>query len=161
VISAVALVSILTLPMPAAAEDLASSIVGVWKYTSVIVREVESGKDTRPYGEKPSGYIVYTRGGRIVFALVGDNRKLAGPIPTDAERMELFKTSGCGSGIYKVEGNTVSVTYDVHCAQIWTGTIHKRQAEIAGNKLTITSAPVKDARTGLDIVYINTYERVE
>ena len=40
----------------------ASSIVGVWKYTSFFDKEVETGNVIKPFGETPSGYIVYTKG---------------------------------------------------------------------------------------------------
>ena len=47
---------------PAQSQDLASQIVGVWKYVSVNNKEVATGKMTYPLGEKPNGYIVYTKG---------------------------------------------------------------------------------------------------
>jgi lipocalin-like protein len=59
---------------PAQSQDLASQIVGVWKYVSVNNKEVATGKMTYPLGEKPNGYIVYTKGGRVIFTVVGDNR---------------------------------------------------------------------------------------
>ena len=143
--------------------DLASSIVGVWKYTSFIDREVESGQVLKPFGENPSGYIVYTKGLHIVFSLVGDNRNApANPNPTDAERIALFKSSGSGGGTYKIEDdNSVSITWDASWNQWWTGRAQKRKVEIEGNKMTITSAPTKSVATGREIIFVITLERVE
>jgi hypothetical protein len=89
---------------PAQAQDLASQIVGVWKYVSVNNKEVATGKMTYPLGEKPNGYIVYTKGGRVIFTVVGDKRpQPAGSGATDAERVGLFNTLSAGSGTYKIE----------------------------------------------------------
>jgi hypothetical protein len=59
-----------------------------------------------------------------------------------------------------VEGNITIVTYATSWNQTWTGITQKRQFEIVGNKLTVTSEPTKD-RAGQDIVFVVTYERVE
>lgn len=160
-ISTVALTFLLTLAYAAAAQDLASSIVGVWKYDSLSNKNVATGKMTYPFGEKPTGHIVYTKGGHTVFALAGDNRKApAVASTTDAERINLFNTMAGASGTYKVEGNTLIVTYGASWNQTWTGTTQKRQIEIVGNKLTVTSAPTKNL-DGQDIIFEVTYERVE
>lgn len=163
VISAVALASLVTsTPPPAAAEDLASQIVGTWKYVSVTNTEVSSGKVSKPLGETPKGYVVYTKGGRFLFVLVGENRaKPTGAAVTDAEAVGLFKTSSFGSGAYKVEGKTVALTFDTSANERLTGTTQKRHLLIIGNKLTVTSDPVKGPPTELDVVYTNTLERVE
>lgn len=133
----------------------------VWKYTSQSTKEVATGKINHPFGEKPTGHIVYTKGGHVVFVLAGDNRKTpAAAVATDAERINLFNTIAAASGTYKVEGNTIIVTYAASWNQTWTGITQKRQFEIVGNKLTVTSAPTKDL-AGQDIVFVVTYERVE
>src|SRR5262245_57917060 len=80
---------------------------------------------------------------------------------TDADRIALFHTLSAASGTYKVEGNTLTVTYTTSWNQTWTGVTQRRQIEIAGNKLTITSEPVKSTQTGKDIIFVATYERVE
>jgi Lipocalin-like domain len=133
------------------AQDLSSQIVGVWKFISLSNKEVETGKVDHPYGMNPTGHIVYTKGGHAVFTLAGDNRKApANPQFTDADRAELFNTMAAASGTYKVEGNTLTVIYGASWNQTWTGITQKRQIEIVGNKLTVTSAPFKNANTGKD-----------
>ena len=160
-ISAVALAFPLTWAQPAAAQDLASQLVGVWKYTSLSNKEVATGKIDHPFGEKPTGHVIYTKGGHVAFVLAGDNRKVpAGASATDAERINLFNTIAAGSGTYKVEGNNIIVTYAASWNQTWTGITQTRKFEIVGNKLTVTSAPTKDL-AGQDIVFVVTYERVE
>ena len=146
---------------PAQSQDLASQIVGVWKYVSVNNKEVATGEMAYPLGEKPNGYIVYTKGGRVIFTVVGDKRpQPAASGATDAERISLFNTLFAGSGTYKIEGNTGMVTYDSSWHQLWTGTTQKRTYAISGNKLTITSAPTKNA-AGQEVIFEVVYERVE
>ena len=97
-----------------------------------------------------------------MFLLVGENRKPpASSTITDAERIQLFKTMASASGTYKVEGKDLIQTFSASWNQAWTGTTQKRQFEITGNKLTVTSPPVKSALTGHDIIFVVTYERVE
>jgi hypothetical protein len=161
-ISAAAVTFLLTWAQQTAAQDLASSIVGMWKYTGVTFKEVATGKITYPYGEKPTGHIVYTKGGHVMFVVAGDNRKApTTPTFTDADRINLFNTMGAASGTFKVEGNSLILTYTTSWNQTWSGTTQKRQIEIVGNKLTVTSEPVKSASTGQDIVFASTFERVE
>lgn len=146
----------------ARAQDLATQIVGVWKFVSNHNKETATGKILKPYGEKPTGYIIYTKGGRVVFSLVaGEGRpKLGASGATDAERAALFSTLAAGSGTYKVEGNAVIVSYDSSWHELWTGTTQKRNIAISGNKLTLTSAPTKNA-AGQEIIFVNVLEKVE
>jgi hypothetical protein len=160
IISAVA--GSLLLATSAAAQDLSSQIAGVWKLVSFSTKEVATGALAHPFGEKPSGYYVYTKGGRVFALQVAQDRKRpAGAELTDAERIELFKTMAANAGTYKVEGNTLTSTFDVSWNQGWAGTSQKRQIEISGNKLTITSAPYKSPLTGKEQAFVSILERVE
>jgi len=161
-ISAVALAFLLTLPQPAPAQDLASQLVGVWKVTSLVTKEVASGKTVHPFGERVSGYITYSKGGHFMWVYVGADRKApATANPTDAERLELQKTASFGSGTYKVEGNKFTGRYDTSWHQAWTGTERSVTVAISGKTLTTTTAPFKSSLTGLDVVAIATLEKVE
>ncbi len=142
--------------------DLASSIVGVWRYVSFIDKEVETGKILKPFGETPSGYIVYTKGGHILFTLIGDREIPKTPNPSDPEKIALFKSSSSCGGRYKVEHDgSVTVTWDASWNQWWTGRSQRRQIEIEDDRMTITSAPTKSVATGREIVFVTTLERVE
>jgi Lipocalin-like domain len=52
-------------------------------------------------------------------------------------------------------------TFETSWNQMWTGTTQKRNVEIVGNRLIVTSDPVKATATGLDIVFTNVLERIE
>ena len=162
-ISALALALVLIGAQPAAPQDLASSIVGTWKLTSFARKELATGKTARTYGDHPQGYAHYTKGGHfLIFAVAQDrkkNEKIAAP--TDAERIELFKSMFAWGGTYKTEGSKVIYDVDIAWVQSWVGTSRTYQVEIASNKLTVTTPPFKSTLDGQDIVAITTYERAE
>ena len=160
-ILAAAIAFLTTFTQPAAPQDLASQIVGVWKAVSNSIQEVATGKRDYPFGKKPDGYVVYTKGGRVVSAIFGDNRSKPAGLLTDADRVALFNTLSAVSGTYKVEDTTLSVTYDGSWLQSWTGATHKRKIAIAGNTLTITSEPFRNMETGQQIFFELVLERVE
>jgi lipocalin-like protein len=160
--SAAALVFLLTLSRPAPAQDLASQLAGVWNLNGQVRKEVATGATSNSYGEKPTGHLIITRGGHSAFIVIGTDRKApASPTLTDAERIELFKTMAFGSGTYKVEGNKLATHYDTSWHQLWTGKDISNQAEINGKTLTLTSEPFKAAADGKEIVVVTTWERLE
>jgi hypothetical protein len=96
----------------------------------------------------------------LLFALFGEGRQKPAIPFTDADRAKLFTTLAAGSGTYRVEGKTLTSTFDASWHELWTGTTQKRTIEIVGNKLTLTSEPVKNA-AGIEIVFVNVLERAE
>src|SRR5262245_49378552 len=81
----------LALGWPCAADDIGSPIVGLWKLTGTTTRNVATGMVERQYGERPSGYQLFTKGGHTIFISVAENRKPPSQsMPTVAERAALF-----------------------------------------------------------------------
>jgi hypothetical protein len=159
---AVAFAALLTVAQPVSAQDLASSLVGTWKLTSFARKEVATGKSAATYGEHPPGYAYYTKGGRFqIFVVAQDRKKNEKPEPSDAERIELFKSMFSWGGTYKVEGNKIVYSVDIAWVQSWIGSTRTYQAELAGNKLTVTTPPFKSTLDGQDVVVVTTYERAE
>ena len=161
-ISAAALAFLLTLAEPAAAQDLASSIVGVWKMTSFVRKEVATGKTINSYGQHPAGMVVYTKGGHFVAFVAAEDRKApAKTDPTDAERIELFKTMFGFGGTYKIDGNKLILHMDTSWIQSWTGTDRPPAVvEIKEKQMTSTSSPFKSL-DGQEIVVTATWQRAE
>jgi hypothetical protein len=160
----VALCLALTLPQAVVAQDLASQLIGVWKLTSFVTKELATGETITPYGERPSGQYIFTRGGHFAWIHVADGRKAAAaPAATEAERIALYETMGFGSGTYRVEGTTVSYRYDTSSMQSWTGSERTAQPQISGKVLTNTSQykPISGKFAGKDVISTITYEREE
>ena len=160
-----ALVAALTLTSaePAVAQDLASSIVGTWKITSHVRKEVESGATVNQYGQKPTGHIIYTKGGHFVFLWVSDTRTApASGVLTDADRASLQRTMVAGSGKYKVvDGRKIISSYETSWHQLLSGTDESSEAEISGKTLTLSTAPFKSPRDNKMVTVVTTWERIE
>ena len=90
-----------------------------------------------------------------------DRKKNEKADPTDAERVELFKSMFAWGGTYKTEGNKVIYDIDIAWVQSWIGTTRTYQVETAGNKLTVTTPPFKSTVDGQDIVVVTTCERAD
>jgi hypothetical protein len=149
------------LSTPVPAQDLETSIVGVWKLSSFTRSAPELGKVIDVFGERPTGYLIYTKGGRIMAFLVGSDRKVPERVePTDAERADLFKSMIGYTGTYWVEGTKIHVRADASWIQSWTGVDRTQNAEVTGDRLTIT-AVVKSPRDGSEVFVKNVWERVE
>jgi hypothetical protein len=141
---------VLVSPTVARAQDLASTIVGVWKAISVESKEVVSGKINRPFGDKPEGTWVFTRGGRTLFMVFhGDRKSPAAANATDAERVALFNSMTAYIGTYRVDGDKVIVTVDNSAIQSWNGTQRSTTITVSGTQFTSRAAPFKAATTGL------------
>jgi len=117
------LVGHMMVPNKANAQGLESSVIGSWKLKSFTRKDLKSGTVTNVFGDSPSGYLIYTKGGRVFAFLVGSDRKSpAKAEATDAERAELFRSMVGYTGTYKVvDGNKIAVRADTSWIQSWTG----------------------------------------
>lgn len=146
--------------LPVAAQDSAHSLVGVWKLSSFERREVGTGKTVLPFGDRPSGYRIHTRGGHAFYMFFAEGRKPASGVVTDADRLEWFKTMTAAGGRYEVEGNNVTFKPEVGSSPSASAPVLRYRFEIVGKTLTMTTDPVK-APAGAENVFVTTYERVE
>jgi lipocalin-like protein len=147
---------------PAAAEEALSPLVGVWKLQR-FDRCAVGGACDAVYGEKPAGYVVYTRGGLFLSQGYGAGRVVSKtPDPTDAERIALFKSMYAWGGSYKVEGNKITADVEIAWTESWRG--QRRVATFAvvdGRTLTLESSPFKSPIDGAPIYTRLVLDRVE
>jgi hypothetical protein len=147
----------------ARAGEEALSLVGTWQITNYSVMFLDTNESVRTMGERPTGYIQYSRGGHMVVFLAAQNRKApAGNAPTDAEAAALYRTIfGAYAGTYRVEGKKVVH----HIVSAWApqrnGDDQVRFFETDGMILTIKTAPLKDVTTGRAAVATLVFERIE
>ena len=161
VVSVVCLPLLFALGHPAAAQDSAS-VVGTWKVKDFSSVEVESKKTLRPFGEKPSGYYIFTDDGTFIAVVYNSERKApAGAAPTDAERVELFRSMAVTTGRYAVAGTKVTIDIDGSLVQSPVGTKQVREAKIAGNTMEFVSPQISAPQTGQQIVFTVTLERAK
>ena len=155
--------ALLALGWPCAADDITSPIVDLWKLTGTTTKNVATGVMERQYGEHPSGYQLFTKGGHMIFISVADNRKPPSQtVPTAAERAALFDAIVAYGGTYKVDGSKVLIHIDTHTVPPFPETVDRTYTmEINGNKLTLTADPFVAGTTGQRIISIRTFERAE
>ena len=159
----VSLVCILMLDLQAEAQD-ASQLVGVWKLKTYERKTLADGKSAKLYGENPSGYVHYTKGGHFSSVGFAEGRKVpAGGVSktTDAEKAALFNSMYAYTGLYKVDGDKITLSVDASWNHDWAGTTITRKIVIAGKTLTIETPPFKSSIDGSDIIVVATFERVE
>jgi hypothetical protein len=153
---------VLMLATSAIAQDLSSSIVGVWKIVGRIDKVTATGETFKPFGDKPDGFILFTKGGHFAAMWTAEGRKPAATVPpTEAERAAAYTTSFATAGTYKIEGDTLITHYAASANQGWVGTDRKSTIKIDGKVLHWTSAPFKTLGKGEDATTQLTFERVE
>jgi hypothetical protein len=153
------LVVALTFAWSATAQDLHSSLVGLWKVTSVANKLVPTGEIVHPFGEHPSGNQLFTPGGHVMFSMFGKRRNVASLNTAEVDRAALFNALVAYTGTYKVDGSKVILHFE---ASANPGTSDRTYvADISGNQLMLTSEPFTGGITGQRIITIRTFERVE
>jgi hypothetical protein len=138
-----------------------SHILGSWKMTSWVTRDVATGERQDALGRDPLGSVVYTPE-RVTFLIVKNDRKRPERLPpSDAEKAALFDTMFAYSGSYTVEADRVIHHVDISWNQAWSGTDQVRFCKVDEKTLTYTSAPAKNPFDGREVVHEVTYEREE
>jgi hypothetical protein len=123
--------------------------LGTWALQSNTTEDLATGEKTELLGAHPGGYISYGPDCRMSAILIKEGRKTpSGPVPTDAERVELFSGLVAYAGTYSIEGDKISHHVDASWNQSWTGTTQVRQFRIDGNTLRIETLPAKNPLTG-------------
>jgi len=155
-------------PTAWAQDDQAGAIqqklIGTWKLVSYIGEEVPSGARADVMGPHPSGYINYSRDGRMIVIIVGSDRnKPAGQVPTPQEAQALIRSMLAYAGTYTIDAAAETVTHhiDVSWDQTRTGESHLRKYKFDGDRLVLTTQPSRDPATGKQTVRTVTWEKVK
>ena len=120
---------------PAVAQD--ASLIGTWKLVAFENR-VDNEPPIFQLGAHPTGYINFTREGRVMMILTGEGRKAG---TGDAERAALHKTMFAYTGKYLIEGKILIIAVDVSWNEAWNGTEIRRVFRMEGDKLFVETAP--------------------
>jgi hypothetical protein len=154
-------VVLVTLATSAMAQTIDSPIVGLWKVDGVTWKDA-ANQVTKPFGDHPGGYLLYTRGGHILFTIMDSNRTApAAAVPTEAEAAKLLATMIAAAGTYKIVGNNkLVVHYEVAKNPTGIGVDLPRDFTISGNQLTVTLTE-KSPMTGQDGLVTVSLERAE
>jgi hypothetical protein len=112
------------------------ALIGVWQLLS-FETEFQDGSPKRAmFGEHPTGYIIFTREGRLMAVIEAEGRKAPA---TDSDRATLLNSLVAYSGTYRIEGAQWIASIDTAWNPAWDGTEQVRSFQIVGNRLTVTS----------------------
>ena len=127
-----ALILVLLIATPSRGQQ---SLVGTYKLVSLAV-EID-GTPSEGTGKAPHGYFVLTPTRAIMF-YTADNRKFGTSVD---EKAALFDTLLAWSGVYRVEGDKLILTYDASWVENVNGKTAVLNWQLSGNRLTLTSEP--------------------
>jgi hypothetical protein len=90
-----------------------------------------------------TGYITYTREGRMVALIVREPRPKPDKVEnlTDPQRADLFRTMTAYGGTYTFDGKTAQHHIDISWNEAWTGTTQIRTVTKEGERLVYTNPP--------------------
>jgi hypothetical protein len=131
--------------------------------TSFATQTLATSEISRPYGEKPIGYIQYSASGFMVVYLSVSDLKRPEKFPyTDPERAEIHEgIFGAYAGRYSLDGNKVTHHIEASWRPDWIGDNQVRFFDIKGSTLTIKTAPLVSSQTGKQVVSIHTFEKAD
>ena len=141
-----------------------TNIVGTWRLLSWVAQDQETGAVVDVFGSHPTGYLIYTTGGRVTVNLTAEGRK---PLSGDRfsspleERAVAFSTSIAYSGTYTVEGDAVTHRVEVASFPNWVGTEQLRFVRVDGDKLTVKTPPIAGPPDGRQKVMTLVLKRLE
>lgn len=141
------------------ASVLAQDIVGSWKHKVFYQKVVATGEKRFPFGETVVGRSIYTKEGTFCTMTTGADRKQNAGVPTDEERVGLFKTMYAFCGTYRVDGSKLILQSDVAWTPNWTQRPGNVSWKLDGKSLTTETLPFKSQLDGVDVVAVNEFEK--
>lgn len=147
----------------ASAAQLRDRLVGTYRLVSYQRKLVATGETEDLIGKAPTGYIVYTREGRMMAFFINEVRPRPKDIATmtDKERADLFKTMLAYCGTYDFDGQKVTHHIDASWNQIWTGTDVVRHVAFEGRRAVYTTEPAPSSVDGKISINVLTWEKME
>ncbi len=137
------------------------ALLGTWKMVSWKREIIATGEQLDALGPDPVGFINYGADGRFYVIVTSRNRPRPASLPpSDAEKLQLFKTMLAYAGTYTVDDEKAVHHVDASWNEAWTGTDQIRFYQLTGNRLTITGAPAPDPYTGQQIIHRIEFEKL-
>ena len=123
-----------------------ASLVGRWKLSSYVTRD-EDGSVSHPFGEHPSGTLIYTPGGWMIAQIAAEDRpRLESDDPLladEAARAAAFSTCLAYSGFYEAADRVVHHRVMESTFPNWVGTTQTRDFVLTGDELVLRTPPME------------------
>jgi predicted acetyltransferase len=114
--------------------DERTKMLGIWNLVSFEVEIQATGQKESVWGQKPTGYVIFSPEGRAFFILTGEGRK---PAKTVEERANLLNSLISYTGMYRIEGNKWITKVDVAWSPEFVGTEQARFFKVDGDRLQV------------------------
>lgn len=137
------LVVSLTIALTASAQTK-EDLIGTWKVVSAWTTR-PSGERVLDLGQRPIGFITYTRDGRMSVVLAdGDRKALSGDrlSAPAAERAEAFSNCIAYAGRFTIQGDRIVHHVEVASIPNWVNTDQIRHVKLRGDRLTLATPSV-------------------
>jgi hypothetical protein len=118
---------------------------GTWRLLSAVMEDVESNVQSRPWGERPNGWLILTPAARWMVIQTAEGRQHA---QDDAKRAAAFRSMLAYSGTYRINGDKIIVDVDISWDEAWIGTEQIRLFKLEGDRLHIEALPQPYANFG-------------
>ena len=150
---------LLGVTLPAVAAE--PSQVGTWGLVSYAREDPATGASTFPWGEKPSGLLLFLADGHMSVVINAQGRQPAsrGEDGFVEKQAKLFQTATAYAGTYTVRGSTMTVRVEVAGDPGLVGTELSRELRVDGDLLTIRTQPMKSLSDGKMYVYALVWKR--
>ena len=97
-----------SLDVPKAALAAENPLLVTWKLQSLVHEASATGQRSSPFGDRPQGYLNYSRDGRMYAIGVAEDRpKPRDLVPTDEENVKLQGSMFAYAGTYTADGEKV------------------------------------------------------
>jgi len=157
----IVIVAVLSVVSLALADDRAK-LIGIWKLVSFDAELQDTGESKPIFGNNPQGYLIFTSEGRMMTLFTGEGRKVP---KTTEEQSSAWSSMYAYSGMYRIEGDKVTIKIDVSWNEAWTGTELIRFYKLEGDRLKVISAwspsTNPNFHLGRNVRAILTWERVK
>jgi Lipocalin-like domain len=139
------------------------SVLGAWKLVSFAQVDAVTAETSRPWGENPSGYLIYLPDGHMSAVLTSEGRKPVSPTEDKYNEKvgQLLFNMAAYAGTYTVKSDTVVHHVEVAWQPAWVGSDQPRQAKINGDMLTIRTQPIRNGVDGKEYVYVLIFRRAQ
>lgn len=126
----------------------ANPLVGTWRLVSWESRDAD-GEVRYPFGRAASGYLIYTADGYMSATLRGVDRPpfAAGDLlrGTTEEQAKAAATCIAYAGPYELLEGRIVHHVEVSLFPNWAGGAQERRYELAGDRLSLSTAPLLQA----------------
>jgi len=139
-----------------------TALIGTWGLTSFVRELSGTGERYNQLGERPEGVIGYSADGRMyVILLAGDRVRPQGEMPTNQERIALFKSMIAYGGTYTADDHKVVHHVDLSWNGARAGSDQVRFYTLEGDVLTIRTPVSKGPIDGREGVGILVFQRIK